>query len=245
MRQKRSENQHILARFIPHSRTAISREPYSMSKTTKTSRRSALAFIGATFLGTVINLSTPLASIAAASGAQDIANHFSRVKSMTGEFVQFGPNGEQTGGKFFLERPGKIRFNYEKPSPVRVVADGKTVLINNRKLDTWQLYPLSKTPLKLLLDNQIDLEGKTVESVKEEADLTTVVMTDKNVFGRSKITMMFDPKTYDLRQWTITDKQGKDTTVMIYNVQEGVKFHKSVFNIDYRAINEKKNKSDR
>ena len=240
MRREKTKNQHILARFIPHSRSENSREPDLMSQVSKFSRRSAIAFMGAAILGTGMNLSVPQASIAAAKGAQDIANHFSRVKSMTGEFVQFGPNGEQTGGKFFLERPGKIRFNYEKPSPVRVVADGKTVLINNRKLDTWQLYPLSKTPLKLLLDNRIDLKGKKVQSVKEEADLTTVVMTDKNVFGRSKITMMFDPKTYDLRQWTITDKQGKDTTVMIYNVQEGVKFHKSVFKIDYRAIDEKK-----
>lgn len=244
MKHKTIIQHHILARFVPHIRTEISREPVIMSKIAKYSRRTAIALMGAIMIGTGIDLSTSDAQ-AAPAGAQEIANHFSRVKSMTGEFVQFGPNGEQTGGKFFLERPGKIRFNYEQPSPVRVVADGKTVLVNNRKLDTWQLYPLSKTPLKLLLDNRIDLKGKKVQSVKEEADLTTVVMTDKSIFGRSKITMMFDPKTYDLRQWTITDNQGKDTTVMIYNVQEGVKFHKSVFNIDYRAINEKKNSSDR
>ena len=214
-----------------------------MTHLTKLARHSAIALAGALIMGTSFSMVAPTPGHAAAKNAQEIANHFSRVKSMTGEFVQFGPNGEQTGGKFFLERPGKIRFNYEKPSPVRVVADGKTVLINNRKLDTWQLYPLSKTPLKLLLDNRIDLKGKKVQSVKQEADLTTVVMTDKSIFGRSKITMMFDPKTYDLRQWTITDKQGKDTTVMIFNVQEGVTFHKSVFKIDYRAIHDKKHKT--
>ena len=63
---------------------------------------------------------------------------------MTGDFVQFGPKGEQTGGKFFIERPGKIRFNYEKPSPIRVVADGKSVVINNKKLDTWDIYSLEQ-----------------------------------------------------------------------------------------------------
>ena len=90
---------------------------------------------------------------ARADAAQNIADHFSSVKSMAGEFVQFGPRGEQTGGKFFIERPGKIRFNYESPSNFRVVADGKSVVIENPKLKTSELYSLSQTPLKLLLDD--------------------------------------------------------------------------------------------
>ena len=77
---------------------------------------------------------------------QAISKHFAGVPSMMGEFVQFGPNGEQTGGKFYLQRPGKIRFDYTKPSPILVKADGKTVGIHNRKLKTWDFYPLSKTP---------------------------------------------------------------------------------------------------
>lgn len=170
--------------------------------------------------------------------AQKIADHFSSVKSMSGEFVQFGPNNQQTGGKFFLERPGKIRFNYDGKSNFRVISDGKSVAILNKRLNTSDLYPLSKTPLKLLLDNRIDLSGGRVKSIKEESDLTTIQLADKSVFGNSKITMMFDPKSYDLRQWTITDAQGKDTTVMIYNTKEGVSFPPDTFAIDYTANRE-------
>jgi outer membrane lipoprotein-sorting protein len=171
--------------------------------------------------------------------AQRIANHFSSVKSMTGEFVQFGPSGEQTGGKFFLDRPGKLRFNYEDPSPIRVIADGKAVVIGNRKLKTWDLYPLSKTPLKLLLSEEIDLSQKMVRQVKEEPDLTTIILGDKSVFGDSTISLMFDPKTYDLKQWTIRDAQGKDTSVMIFNVKTGVTFDRTVFQIPYDQIHNK------
>lgn len=181
----------------------------------------------------------PLLSAAHAQGAQTaqrIADHFSSVKTMMGEFVQFGPRGEQTGGKFFIDRPGKIRFNYEEPSPMRVIADGKSVVIGNRKLKTWDLYPLSKTPLNLLLGEKIDLSAKMVRSVKEEADLTTIVLGDRNMFGDSTITMMFDPKTYDLRQWTITDAQGKDTSVMIFNVKTGVELDAKVFAIPYDEV---------
>jgi outer membrane lipoprotein-sorting protein len=178
------------------------------------------------------------AEAAASDVAQKIADHFSAVKSMSGEFVQFGPKGEQTGGKFFLERPGKIRFNYDGASNFRVISDGQSVVILNSKLRTSDLYPLSKTPLKLLLDNRIDLSGGKVTSIKQEDDLTTIQLADISVFGKARITMMFDPKSFELRQWTITDAQGKDTTVMIFNVKEGVNFAADTFTIDYRANRE-------
>ncbi|MCO5155183.1 MAG: outer membrane lipoprotein carrier protein LolA [Aquamicrobium sp.] len=170
------------------------------------------------------------------AAAQRIADHFARVKTMMGEFVQFGPRGEQTGGKFYIERPGKLRFNYESPATFKVTSDGTTLVLENTKLKTADVYPLSKTPLKLLLDSRIDLSDGKVRSVKEEADLTTIQLADKSVFGDSTITLMFDPASYELRQWTITDAQGKDTTVMIFNVQEGVRFDPSVFAIDHRRI---------
>ena len=183
------------------------------------------------------------AQAAVPATAQRIADHFSSVKSMTGEFVQFGPKGEQTGGKFYLARPGKIRFNYDGSSNFQVISDGQSVVILNKKMRTSDLYPLSKTPLKLLLAERIDLSGDKVKGLKEEDDLTTIKLADKSVFGNSTITMMFDPKTYELRQWTITDAQGKDTTVMIFNVKEGVSFAANTFAIDYTANRELNTKS--
>ena len=194
----------------------------------------ALLVIGAIALQPATGLGFLAPAHAASEAAQKIADHFAGVRTMSGEFVQFGPRGEQTGGKFYIERPGKIRFNYDGSSGFKVISDGESVVLDNKKMNTMDLYPLSKTPLKLLLDERIDLSGNKVKSVKEEADLTTIQLADKSVFGNSRITMMFDPKTYDLRQWTITDAQGKDTTVMIFNVQQGVKFDQDIFKIDYK-----------
>jgi outer membrane lipoprotein-sorting protein len=174
------------------------------------------------------------ARAAPSATAQAIADHFARIRTMTGEFVQFGPKGDQLGGKFFIARPGKIRFNYDGSSGFRVISDGDSVLLENPKMKTMDLYPLSKTPLALLLAERIDLSGNRVRSVKEEDDQTVIQLADKSVFGNSRITMMFDPKTYDLRQWTITDAQGKDTTVMIFNVKQGVPIDNKLFAIDYR-----------
>jgi outer membrane lipoprotein-sorting protein len=191
---------------------------------------------GAAAFGLLAMLPVNFAMAEDTAVAQNIADHFSSVKTMQGEFVQFGPRGEQTGGKFFLQRPGRIRFNYEDPSPMRVIADGKSVVFGNKKLKTWDVYPLSKTPLALLLGARIDLKGKMVRDVKQEADLITIKLGDRNLFADSTITMMFDAKSYDLRQWTVTDNQGKDTSVMIFNVQAGVKLDQTVFQIPYDEI---------
>lgn len=181
-------------------------------------------------------LATPAA--ASTEVAQRVASHFSSVRTMMGEFVQFGPRGEQTGGKFYIERPGKLRFDYEEPSNFRVTADGRSVVMENRRLRTADLYSLSSTPLQLILGDRIDLSGGRVREVVQDDDLTTIRIADNSLFGDSIITMMFDPETYDLRQWTITDAQGRDTTVMIFNVEQGVQFDPSIFQINYQRINE-------
>jgi outer membrane lipoprotein-sorting protein len=170
--------------------------------------------------------------------AAKIADHFSAIRTMTGDFVQFGPRGEQTGGKFFIQRPGKVRFNYEAPSAYRVISDGQAVVVDNRKLNTSDLYPLSKTPLKMLLSDRIDLSGSRLRGVEQDGDSVRIQIVDRSVFGNARLTMIFDSKSYDLRQWTITDAQGKDTTVLVDNVKTGVSVDPDLFKIDYKRYRE-------
>lgn len=80
---------------------------------------------------------------------------------MSGDFVQSGPRVERNSGRFFLQRPGKIRFNYAGQSGISVIADGKSLVVYNKKLKTSRLYALSKTPLKLLLDDQVDFSRQS------------------------------------------------------------------------------------
>ncbi|MDQ6434054.1 outer membrane lipoprotein carrier protein LolA [Mesorhizobium sp. LHD-90] len=202
----------------------------------------ALGIAGAVALA-ALPVFTPPAAAQATATAQKIADHFASIRSMTGEFVQFDARGRQTGGKFYIQRPGKVRFNYDGNAGFRVISDGDSVVLENPRMKTMDLYPLSKTPLKLLLNDRIDLSGNKVRSVKEEPDQTVIQLVDKSSFGNSRITMKFDPSNYELKEWTITDAQGKDTTVMIFNVRQDVKIDQSLFTIDYKKnieINRKK-----
>ncbi len=176
---------------------------------------------------------------------KEIAEHFVNVPTMAGEFIQFGPRGNQTGGKFFIQRPGKIRFVYQDPTPIKIISNGKTVAVNNRKLKTWNFYPLKKTPLSLVLGDKMAIDPQSVREVHRDEDLTTIVMGDEKIFGNSIITMMFDPRSFDLRQWVIRDAQGKETTVMIFNVEKNVEIAAAYFKINQLAIQRNQSEADR
>lgn len=168
---------------------------------------------------------------------QAVNKYFNSVRTMTGEFVQFGPDGDKTEGEFHMSRPGKIRFIYAKPSSLDIICDGVDVIVRNIKQQTQDLYPLSKTPLRFLLADQIDLTSEAnVTAVSLEPDLVKVILEQSTVFGDGKLTMIFDRKSYELRQWTVTDAQGYDTTVAIFNVTPNQPVDQKLFYIDRTVI---------
>lgn len=195
-------------------------------------------FLCAAVGAAALNIASTIAISAAPVDAKTIADHFSSVKSMSGDFVQSGPKAEKKHGRFFLQRPGKIRFNYAGQSGISVIADGKSLVVYNRKLKTSRLYALSKTPLKLLLDNKVDFSGSRLKSIRDDGAQITVKLADRSAFGNSNISMVFDRKSLDLRRWSLTDEKGLTTTVTISNVKQGVRAPEGTFVIDYAANRE-------
>lgn len=166
-----------------------------------------------------------------------INKYFNSVRTMAGEFVQFGPDGEKSGGEFHMSRPGKIRFIYAKPSSLDIIADGTDVIVRDTKNQTQDLYPLSKTPLRFLLADRIDLTSEAnVTNVSIEPDLISVVLEQSTVFGDGRLTMVFDRKTSELRQWTVSDAQGYDTSVAVYNITANQPADDKLFKIDRTII---------
>lgn len=146
---------------------------------------------------------------------------FNAIRTLYGKFTQFGPDGARTDGEFFLERPGKIRFIYQRPSTLDIIADGRDVVVRDRKLATHDLFPLSQTPLRFLLADKIDLTSEAnVQQVSIEPDLVTVVVSQETMFGDGKLTLLFDRPNQDLKQWIVTDAQGLDTTVVIFDTTQ-------------------------
>jgi outer membrane lipoprotein-sorting protein len=164
-----------------------------------------------------------------------VSGYLSGLQTLVGDFVQVGPDGQRTEGQFFIQKPGKVRFEYNPPSPVDVVADGHSVVVRDRKLDTQQLFSLSQTPLRFLLSDRIDLLRDTnLISVSADDTFVTVVIEEtQTLIGTSRLMLMVGAKDFQLRQWTVTDPQGFDTTVAVYNLDTTKKLDPNLFKITY------------
>jgi outer membrane lipoprotein-sorting protein len=164
-----------------------------------------------------------------------VNNYLSTMQILSGKFVQVGPDGRRTQGTFYISKPGKVRFEYDDPSPIELIADGQSVVVRDRNLATQDVYPLSQTPLRFLLADHVDLTKDTsLVAVYADDVFVTVVVEEKNgVVGTSRLMIMFNAKDMQLKQWTVTDPQGYDTTVAVYNLDTSKRPNPDMFKIDY------------
>jgi len=164
-----------------------------------------------------------------------VSAYLTNMQQLVGNFVQIGPDGSRVRGEFYIQKPGKVRFEYEPPSRIEIIADGQSVVVRDRKLATQDLYPLSQTPLRFLLSDRIDLLKETnVIGVRADDTFVTVTIEERQpLIGTSRLVMMVGAKDYQLKQWTITDPQGYDTTVAVSNLDNSKRPDPGLFKIDY------------
>jgi len=167
--------------------------------------------------------------------AARVSNYLSSLQTVSGNFVQVGPDGSKVKGDFYIQKPGKVRFEYEPPSPIAIIADGSMLAVRDRKLSTQDIYPLSQTPLRYLLSDRIDLLKDTnVVSVTADDLFISVTIEEKQILiGTSRLMLMVGAKDGQLKQWTVTDPQGYDTTVAVYNLDTSRKVDPGLFKIDF------------
>ena len=167
--------------------------------------------------------------------AARVSSYLSSLQTLVGNFVQVGPDGSKTKGDFYIQKPGKVRFEYEPPSPIDVIADGSSVAVRDRKLATQDIYPLSQTPLRYLLSDRIDLLKDTnVVSVTADDLFISITIEEKQaLIGTSRMMLMVGVKDGQLKQWTVTDPQGYDTTTAVYNLDTSKKVDPGLFKIDF------------
>ena len=162
-----------------------------------------------------------------------VSAYLNSIHTMRGGFMQIGPQGQADQGKFYILKPGKIRFDYDPPNPTLVISDGLSIAVYNTKLNTADRYPLTGTPLNLLLSDHLDLKKSGLITGVQHSPGQLIVTgraSDRNATGN--ITIVFTDPELELRQWTIVDAQGLPTTVSINNVQQNVALPESAFKIN-------------
>ncbi len=154
---------------------------------------------------------------------EQVSAYFNGFQYMQGEFVQQGPSGHISQGIFYLSKPGKLRFEYAAPNPFLVVSDGSYVIVHDRRQERADHYPLSVTPLRLVLSETIDLLNEaTIIHVYQDPSVLSLTLEDKDQWVPGQLTLVFDNEKFELSQWVIVDGQGNRTTVYVTQLEMGL-----------------------
>jgi outer membrane lipoprotein-sorting protein len=168
-----------------------------------------------------------------------IETYLDGLRSLKAQFLQVAPNGSTSQGTVWLERPGRMRFQYNPPSPLLLVAGHGLVVFNDRSINQTSNIPISQTPLGILLADHVHLGGDvTVTDMQHQPGQLQVSLVRTASPGDGTLTLVFADNPLALRQWAVLDAQHQDTRVTLYNVQLGGSFDPKLFEfIDPRFLN--------
>jgi len=151
------------------------------------------------------------------------------LETLTGDFRQVAPSGAVSTGRFYLRRPGFLRFEYDEPAPLLIVANGGMVYVRDEALETTDSYPVGKTPLKFLLSKKIDLRDARVIGVDRGVDSVAVTFASETEETEGELTIITTAPEISLARWVVRDLQNGITEVALSNVKTGEKLANRLF----------------
>ncbi|BDX01111.1 LolA family protein [Maricaulis maris] len=156
--------------------------------------------------------------------------YLNAVETLRSRFIQIAPDGSFAEGDLALSRPGRLRLDYDEPNPLRIIADGTTVAVEDRALETVDRIPLRSTPLWWLLKPEINIsEDAAIVSMESEFGFLYLTLRDPSGEMEGEIMFVFAEPNYELREWFVTDALGEITRVSLTDVQPGVNLNPRLF----------------
>lgn len=162
---------------------------------------------------------------------QRISSYLNGLRTMQGKFNQLDDDGTESAGVFFMQRPGKLRFEYVTPPDYpTLVASGKWVTLENHQLNTVNRYPLKATPLKILLKKNVDLTKDTdIVAIDRSPGILSVTARERAGTAQGELTMVFAEPGLELRHWVVRDSNGFTTQVTLTEMQRDVEIEPALF----------------
>ncbi|WP_199751631.1 MULTISPECIES: outer membrane lipoprotein carrier protein LolA [unclassified Asaia] len=158
---------------------------------------------------------------------QDVLNATHAIKA---RFQQIAPDGARSTGQALLNRPGRMRFDYDKPSPLLLVANQGQIVYQDRELGQVTTLPLDRTPLGLLLRPDLKLSGDvTVTGFEHDHGLVQVTVVRSATPGEGSLTLLFNEAPLSLRSWVVKDSQGRETQIDLFNIETNPRLPDSLF----------------
>src|SRR6516165_10283285 len=196
------------------------------------------AMLGAFFAAALTRVLPAVAATAPAAATltpqdnadlQRIAAYLSSVRTMYAKFQQVSGSGGRATGQLWMARPGRMRFEYDPPSPILLLADRFYVYFVDKQLAQMSKVGLKSTPAWFLLRDPITFDDLVIKRFERGANTLTITIVDPKEPDNGSLTIAFSNQPLALVQWTIVDQQHKTTTVSISNAQFGVALDPELF----------------
>tara|TARA_B100000963_G_C22538934_1_gene631257 strand:- start:481 stop:1098 length:618 start_codon:yes stop_codon:yes gene_type:complete len=164
-----------------------------------------------------------------------IQKFFENFITLEANFIQVSPSGNVSNGKIYLDLPGKLRIDYEKPKSLLITCKGFWIVIQDRDTKTTNNIPVKNSPFAILLENKSFLNNKNIKTEYSiEAGIITLKLKSQNNDNQESLVLEFSENPFNLRKWVIQDSLGESTTVLIQNAQYNNKLsHLLFFPIDF------------
>ena len=157
-------------------------------------------------------------------------SYLNTLDKVRGRFIQISSDGGTAEGVFFVDRPGKMRFDYDPPVPILMIADNSTFVYYDQELEEATLIPLWSTPLWFLLDEETRLNDRVlVKHISQGPNLTTYTLIDPEGDQSGELDLVFNNQPWQLKQWVVRDSHGVTTEITLVNVQTGVEIDEDRF----------------
>lgn len=190
-------------------------------------------------------IAVALAFYAGAASAQSltlsqISGYLNQLETAEGSFTQINQDGSLSTGQIYIKRPGRIRFEYNPPAESLVLASAGTVAIFDPRSNTGpEQYPLSRTPLSIILAADVNLERESmVRDIVSDGTTTTVTAQDPDNPEYGSIQLVFTANPIELRQWIVMDDLGAQTTTVLNDLEVGNPINSVLFNIQQEISNQ-------
>lgn len=160
-----------------------------------------------------------------------IEDYLNSVKTLEARFVQNASNGNVAEGKLYIEKPNKIRMEYDAPTNVLIVGNGDYIVYNDKDLDQISNIDYDDIPASLILGNDIKIDGKNIKIVSfyKDAGTTIIGLDYKDKGNLGTITLTFNNSPFELRQWKIIDPQSVEIAVSLYGTKVDKNIDPSLF----------------
>ena len=154
------------------------------------------------------------------------------IKSLRADFLQVSSNGNMATGKLYMARPGRIRFEYDPPSPILLLSDGYFLRYVDKDLEQVTHLWLDNTPIGFLLDEDIKLSKSiTVTKFSQNANVLIINLKNSEKPEQGAISLIFSDKPLKLKKWVIKDAQGITTTITLNNSERAIELNPTLFKL--------------